>query len=1230
MDIDIFKYNKQADKHRLIEYLDNQTEGDLKHLILTKLDDYHATNDIDTSLLLRAIIQGSPVKGDESRGLQRRFLVIKCVIDWLSNEEKDVLEKPKQASSIVNLILPQQDKPIQLRLLDILSKIWNVLVASDQVNEADDIFRDLMEAKWHNQLVVGMASTLNDIELTNKQLEAALNCMIKKLADIEIEEVPPFTWQLLLISRKGFKKLVLTGILNFFNNTVDENLGRVEGTVMLHISFALKQDQELGNELVKIVKSDKCNQLKLFNVACLLTAARIHRLQDTIFDLFKSTITSIYKDSDRMDKCYWISEFSPLEADEYGQVFLDVVDRSATSGWDQIIQSLSQLAMILIDTSANANIFFSGNTNAIKTRSSGSKEDGPMEKISNLGINILLRLFKYHDVIKDTLNILSFLPLSTAERLLDAVQPLSKTNEQFREGLILILRKSLFAKDLDGREMAVRGFLNILKEQLTEIEENKDSAEALVAQGVAFEILGLLRRCFSQQCEIRTCAYNGLGSLSQEYPAFAADIFELLSTQFMKSYEKDSTILNPIKLDVCVENANNGGAPKIIEPIHVLLSNLVTSLRMATNVDVTTITADSMSRCKDHLLSFISRLSRATLEDFELDKTASLDMATHVGLKNNYYTTLLIGVYEVSLEHVFFTNDITTQSSETLLTLFKKRSALVNKLKDSSTNEKGKKNTNFTQTSCVSLEFTSKMFQSIFSMKDTKEENESSKRDIRSNLEFANFLVISASDSLKKAIDDTYCQQDSEHFKCCVIVCKIYLAILRKEDSNSTYANQQSTRKAPSVLGAIAASLLKVFEMVSHVWPQRLVQLLNALLEQEITFQTDRDDEEQGEDFGPVSKPANLVILDLINEIKVIIGKYLSGASPIYKEVINVMQVVVFLCKKLEKKDQDYLVRTRHVVSWLNDLAKTEDIEDVFLAKDISSLFLKLCSDVGEFDTIQKICEDIHLTTGDLEASTYDTDMDTSITYHIVNSKTCAAITSKVFEFIDASFDDLTWGIGRLKLCAADESAIENTREFETKICKRLSSLLLILSELVKSNLQGLHAENLFKTLAKAYKTLHTLVKYKILFPEDVSPDFISVISKSGTEVTEKMYKFLTVYGQSQSQTQDASSSSRKKKGKKKEINQKQKLKIQRESKMIPNLIFTVEQFERYLIQLSRKSKVDFMQYMKRSTSRDFRIHMSVVQASSDEDDEEEEEDNMGKNRSSGSRSEPSKRPRTS
>lgn len=111
----------------------------------------------------------------------------------------------------------------------------------------------------------------------------------------------------------------------------------------------------------------------------------------------------------------------------------------------------------------------------------------------------------------------------------------------------------------------------------------------------------------------------------------------------------------------------------------------------------------------------------------------------------------------------------------------------------------------------------------------------------------------------------------------------------------------------------------------------------------------------------------------------------------------------------------------------------------------------------------------------------------------------------------------------------------------------------------------------------------------------------------SGSDITDKMYKFLTVYGQRQ-QIIESSRIKTKNKGKKrKEIDTKQEARVQRESRMIPQLIYTVEQYERHLIQLSRKTKVDFMQYMKRSTSRDFKIEISMLNAESSSDEDEKE-----------------------
>lgn len=71
--------------------------------------------------------------------------------------------------------------------------------------------------------------------------------------------------------------------------------------------------------------------------------------------------------------------------------------------------------------------------------------------------------------------------------------------------------------------VAVNGFLNLLTGQM-----NDNASPA--AQGIAFESLGLLRRCFNQQAQVRVAAYQGLGALSK-HSTLTGDIFEVLYGQ---------------------------------------------------------------------------------------------------------------------------------------------------------------------------------------------------------------------------------------------------------------------------------------------------------------------------------------------------------------------------------------------------------------------------------------------------------------------------------------------------------------------------------------------------------------------------------------------------------------------------------------------------------------------------------------------------------------------------
>lgn len=66
---------------------------------------------------------------------------------------------------------------------------------------------------------------------------------------------------------------------------------------------------------------------------------------------------------------------------------------------------------------------------------------------------------------------------------------------------------------------------------------------------------------------------------------------------------------------------------------------------------------------------------------------------------------------------------------------------------------------------------------------------------------------------------------------------------------------------------------------------------------------------------------------------------------------------------------------------------------------------------------------------------------------------------------------------------------------------------------------------------------------------------------------------------------------------------------VLRETKPIPNLIFAIEQYEKFLIFLSKRSKVNLMQHMKLSTSRDFKIKGNVLDVLLRDEDGDTDED---------------------
>ena len=93
----------------------------------------------------------------------------------------------------------------------------------------------------------------------------------------------------------------------------------------------------------------------------------------------------------------------------------------------------------------------------------------------------------------------------------------------------------------------------------------------------------------------------------------------------------------------------------------------------------------SLVHLQKMLSSLTTRVIDAEMEDFELDKNADFSCTNGVGIKNNIYAILLLGVYEVLMEYGFETGGFSPESCENVIKLFTrltKLSAVVRNVKE--------------------------------------------------------------------------------------------------------------------------------------------------------------------------------------------------------------------------------------------------------------------------------------------------------------------------------------------------------------------------------------------------------------------------------------------------------------------------------------------------------------------------------------------------------------------
>lgn len=279
----------------------------------------------------------------------------------------------------------------------------------------------LVAYKWSNQVLVPLATCFHEITLNDEQLELVINKLLRQLNyAINLHDIPLLVHQLLLLSRKGQKQLILEGLSDHFNawsestrrdialsqdiseeclNISPQQLAEIEGSVIIELCLFIRQYQELGAEFLKYVKATKRAQLTYFNMMVLLSIARIHSFEDAVLAFLKTTVLNCFKDRMKLEGVDWIRDYSCFEVSDIGSVFMKIIKRSSQQGLSMIAPVLVKAGLLFLDAAGGVGGFGKSDKLVIKRESDKTSQDFTME----LGVTILVNTFKVHESTRNTI-----------------------------------------------------------------------------------------------------------------------------------------------------------------------------------------------------------------------------------------------------------------------------------------------------------------------------------------------------------------------------------------------------------------------------------------------------------------------------------------------------------------------------------------------------------------------------------------------------------------------------------------------------------------------------------------------------------------------------------------------------------------------------------------------------------------------------------------------------------